>query len=83
MVIKVDGTEVPLEEDWGAQAQRAAEEHLRAVIAHFHAENEGEEVGDSPAVGAYDGCETCDVREVLHAAVPFIEAGLIRDGKVI
>ena len=80
-IFNVKGEEVLLEEDWAAQAQRAAEEHLAAVWADFNGdEEEGQEVGDSPAIGAFDGCATCEVREVLYASMPFIEAGLAREG---
>ena len=78
MVTNIQGQEVPLEHDFGAQAQREAEDHLSRVWAHFHDEGEG----DDPAVGGFDGCQTCEVRETLFAAIPFIEAGLAREGGV-
>lgn len=77
--IDVTGAEVPLEADWGVQAQREAEDHLTRVWSHFHGEEQGTEEGDSPAIGAFDGCQTCEVRETLFAAIPVIEAGLNRD----
>ena len=79
MVKTVDGTEVPLEEDFGAQAQRAAEDHITACWEHFHASDEGgASIDEDPAVGAFDGCQTCEVREILFAATPFLEAGILR-----
>ena len=78
-VVDVRNEVVPLEADWAVQAQRSAEDHMNRVWAHFHGEEQGSEVGDSPAVGPFDGCQTCEVRETLYAAMPFIEAGLHRD----
>lgn len=80
LVKDVTGAEVPLETDWGYQAHRAAVDHLSRVWAHFHNED-GYEDPDaaSPAVGAFCGCQDCEVREALFAAVPFLEAGLRRE----
>lgn len=75
----VKGEEVALEDDFGAQAQRAAEDHLTAVWSYFRSEEEGEEEGENPAVGAFDGCQTCEVREVLFASLPILWAGFQRD----
>lgn len=67
------------ERDYGAEAQRAAEDHLDACFEALEREETaepGEEV-DSPAVGAFCGCQTCCVRETLHASWPFLrEAAL-------
>lgn len=58
-----------------AQAQRAAEEHLAACQEALYAE---EDYGDtdvaagSPAIAPFCGCDTCVVREILHAAWPFM-----------
>lgn len=71
---------VELEHDFGAQAARAAEDHMGAVWGYFHAIDEGIETGDDPSIGAFDGCSTCEVRETLYAAMPFIAAGLAREG---
>lgn len=51
------------------QAQRNAEEHLEELYEQLDAED-----GDS---GAFCGCTTCVVREVLEAAVPELYAGFI------
>lgn len=66
--------------DWGYEAQRAAEKHLAACQeAEWGAEEllgAGGELADtpeSPACGPFCGCETCVVREVLHAAWPVFE----------
>lgn len=80
-VINLRGETVELEYDFGMQAQREAEDHMTRVWAHFHAEEEDEAEGDSPAIGAFDGCQTCEVRETLMAAMPFIAAGLAREGE--
>lgn len=56
--------------DWGFRMQEAAERHLAAVSEAFCREEEGEAEVDNPAVGPYDGCETCVVREVLAGAWP-------------
>jgi hypothetical protein len=64
-------TDVELEDE----AQRAAEARLAYANALlFHDENPDEPLaepleGEEP-FGPYDGCETCIVREVLHAAWP-------------
>lgn len=80
VVHDVTGMAVDLEDDWGAQAQRAAEDHIVRVWASFHEEEDGwAEMPPSPAVGPFDGCQTCEVREILYAALPFIEAGLLRE----
>ena len=81
IVETITGMKVPLASDWGVQAQQAAEDHMTRVWAFFHAAEEGTETGDDPAIGAFDGCQTCEVRETLYAALPFIEAGLLRDAK--
>ena len=65
--------------DVGLLAQDAAEAHLKAI---WEAEEAADETGDyssmeSPAVGPWDGCETCVVREVLYAAWPFFESDAI------
>jgi hypothetical protein len=50
--------------------QRAAERHLAACEAALWDENGVE----SPAIGPYCGCDTCTVREVLHAGWEALEA---------
>jgi hypothetical protein len=69
-------TQVSEGEDWGVKAQRAAEDHLLACYEAMHAADEGLEVED-PAVGAFCGCETCEVREVLFAAWPIMRAAAL------
>lgn len=55
-------------------AQRAAEARLRDVETRYYAEQEGDNdawddyEGDAP----YCGCDTCLVREILHAAWPHL-----------
>lgn len=60
--------------DYGAEAQRAAEDHLAACWSAFHDEEdeEGQPI-ESPASAPFDGCQTCEVREVLYAAYPHLE----------
>jgi len=83
MVTAVSGEQVELAEDFGAQAQRAAETHLEACWTSFRAEDyeDVETLPPSPSVGPFDGCQTCEVREMLHAALPFLQAGFARDNE--
>lgn len=60
--------------DWGGIAQQAAEDHLTRVWEAFHSEDP--EV-DDPAIGAFDGCQTCEIREVLMVALPIIAEGIL------
>lgn len=77
LVAGLDGVAVELEEDYGRQAQAAAEAHLAAC---WEALNEdGSAVDDDPAVAPFCGCATCEVREILSAALPFLEAGFERE----
>ena len=62
-------------------AQDAAELHLSACNAalwsdEFDGIPDGHDdvIPDSPAVAPFCGCDTCLVREVLHAALPFMAA---------
>lgn len=57
--------------DHEALAQRAAETHLAACQEALWAEEEGTDV-ESPALGPFCGCDTCIVREILHAAWPHL-----------
>jgi hypothetical protein len=83
LVTNVKGEQVELADDFGVQAQQAAEEHLAACWSHFRAEEFDDIPEDavSPAVGAFDGCQTCEIREVLYASIPFLQAGFARDGE--
>ncbi len=87
MVTGVDKVEVPLARDFGAQAQQAAEAHINQVWEYHHAVEEAEgdaevqALGDDPAIGAFCGCTTCEVREILFASLPFLQAGFARDGE--
>ena len=58
--------------DLGLEAHQAAEQHLTACWEALDAENEGEVVDWPDTAGPYCGCQTCTVREVLHAAWPYI-----------
>jgi hypothetical protein len=61
--------------DFGYEAQKAAEAHLAACQEAYWELEDGEmsgEESDSPAVGPFCNCDTCIVREVLHAAWPFL-----------
>jgi hypothetical protein len=53
------------------QAHEAGLKHLRACWAAFDENSEGGTV-QSPASDTFDGCDDCEVREVLHAAWPFL-----------
>lgn len=87
MVTDVSGREVELEEDWGLQAHRAAVEHLARCWDWYDQTAEDSDAADGaedPSVDGFCGGEnclyTCQVREVIHAVLPYIEAGLARDG---
>ena len=58
--------------DYGAEAQKAAEAHLAACTEAMFAWEEGDDLAESPACAPFCGCDTCVVREVLHAAWPFL-----------
>lgn len=55
--------------DYGQRAQIAAEEHLMACWDYLH--DDGEEPED--LAGPFCGCQTCEVRETLHAAYPHLQ----------
>ncbi len=56
--------------DYGHLAQQAAEEHLQACWANL------DDDGEEPETAApFCGCLTCEVRETLHAAYPFLVQG--------
>lgn len=78
------GEMVPLEQDWAEQASTEAERHLAACWEWHRDDEEDAAEGPNPAVGAFCGgtdcVHTCEVREVLTASMPFIIAGLQRDG---
>lgn len=59
-----------IEREIEAAAQHAAEERLAACQEALFAEEMGDAVAPSPAVGPYCGCDTCMVREILDAAWP-------------
>lgn len=50
------------------EAQRAAESRIHDA----HASLEDDDDSDYELAGAYCGCLTCDVREVLDAAWPYL-----------
>lgn len=58
--------------DFGFEAQAAAEAHLCACHEALSADEDGEDI-ESPASAPFCGCETCEVREVLFAAWPFLK----------
>lgn len=63
--------------DFGLEAHQAAEAHLEQCWAAL-ADEEGpgdEEIPWPETAGPFCGCETCVIREALHAAWPiFVEA---------
>lgn len=77
----VRGDDVVLLEDFGVQAQQAAEEHIANCWSWLRADETDESEGDSPAIGPFCGCTTCEVREILYASLPFLQAGFARDGE--
>lgn len=67
--------------DWSVVAHQAAEDHLEECELWMSWFDEGEPEGERPAgedpsSAPYDGCQTCVIRETLHAAWPVIEEGL-------
>ena len=73
-VTTIDNRTVELEEDNYAQAQREAEDHLVRCWDWFYEQQDGEEPKrDDPAIAPFCGCMTCQVRETLAAATPFLE----------
>lgn len=65
--------------DLDTQAQRAAEERLATANEWLWLDEDGEHAGlhdearPAPELsGPYCGCDTCLVREVLHAAWPYL-----------
>jgi hypothetical protein len=57
------------------RAQRIAAEHVARCDDAMFAADQGEEVV-SPASTLYDGCDTCVIRETLHAIWPHLERAL-------
>lgn len=66
-------------DDVGLEAHRAAVAHLNACWEALSAEEAGRPDVISPASEPFDGCQDCEVREVLHAAWPILSAAG-RDG---
>lgn len=66
------------ERDYFLEAHQAADAHLAACYAAYYAEPEGEgPLPESPASAPFCACETCEIREILHAAWPILrEAAL-------
>lgn len=62
----------PEAEDLFQAAHEAAAKHLEACWDAFHAEQEGDDDVVSPASAPFDGCQTCETRETLHAAWPLL-----------
>lgn len=64
--------------DYGVEAQVAAEAHIVACWAWLNQEQD--EAGDpdavDPASAPFDGCQTCEVREILYAAWPILVEGV-------
>lgn len=69
--------------DAGAAAHAAAQAHLDACHAAEEAYDQALADGtdttgiDTPASAPFDGCETCEVREILYAAWPVLTADVV------
>lgn len=69
--------------DAGVVAQAAAEEHLAACFeaedAYEQAMEDGTDLADldTPACAPFDGCQTCEIREILYAAWPVFTADVV------
>lgn len=59
-----------MDNDLDLQAQQAAEKHLEACYDWLEAEDG--DVEEPDMAGLFCGCLTCQVRETLHAAYPFL-----------
>ena len=65
-------------------AQKAAEEHL-ADVYEYHSELDElgysdaaiQQLRPDPSFGPWCGCDTCQVRETLHAALPHLEKAVL------
>lgn len=67
---------VPVE-DFGVIAHKAAEAHLNECMAALDAEEEGDDSQwPEDMAGPFCGCQTCIIRETLHAAFPIIVEAL-------
>lgn len=55
-------------EDYWKQAHDVARDHFNACMMELH-----DEIDESPACAPFCGCDTCIVREILHAAYPVLE----------
>lgn len=58
--------------DYGIEAQAAAEAHLEACFTALFEESEDGTPQWPETAAPFCGCETCTVREVLHAAWPIL-----------
>lgn len=59
--------------DYGWLAQQAAEQHLDALNEAEERATDGEDVDWPDSAAPYCGCQTCVIREVLHAAWPYLQ----------
>jgi hypothetical protein len=56
------------DKDHWADAHTAAVDHFNECMMELH-----DEIDESPACAPFCGCDVCIVREVLHAAYPYLE----------
>jgi len=63
-------------DEWATRAQRAAEEHLEECWASL----DDEEL-EPETMAPFCGCFTCQVRETLHAAMPYLRAMIRAEGE--
>lgn len=62
------------DKDWGQVVHRVVEDHLMAAqmtLWEESGEDEPETPVDVDLAAPFCGCDTCVVREVLHAAMPY------------
>jgi len=60
--------------DYGHEAHQAAKARWQQLDEALYVENSGEEPEwPEDMTFPYDGCEDCVIREILHAAWPFLE----------
>lgn len=72
------------ERDYGLEAHNAAAAHLQECWDYLSYVNglvetdNVESVGEDPASAPFCGCDTCQIREILWAAWPFVRASIAR-----
>jgi hypothetical protein len=63
---------------WEKDMQDAAEAHIEQVWDYWNRtmDDAVDDAEEDPAIGPFDGCTTCEVREILTVAVPILARAL-------